>query len=346
MIYFEFKRTDGSLVVTTIVGVPEKGLFNGEEELNIKRNNARNLFTKTHHGSIRILVVDDEDYLNSTKMAKKLLDAYAQTFLSFILLEEETQARWADGLKLFAHNLIEVHTQLKDTVERIFNTEVQRAKGYKEQKGLVKNKIQKDVEKAADDICQIAKRLDDMDAQITGFRIISGIIKKSEPNLGKYNLKNVLLRHVQPFLSDLQDEGVGLEFESTEEEFEKNKISADPKMVNVALHHFFQNATKYICPDSDIQISINTNAGRVQLLIKMISMKIEPEELENIFERGVSGKNVGSLAGQGIGMFVIESALEHFGASINIKPDYSNTVSAGGKQYTINSFIFDFPTTK
>src|SRR5665213_1577173 len=132
MIYFEFKKPDGSVVASTIFNAPEKELFKGAEEINAKKKNARNLFTKTHRGSVRVLVVDDEDYLQSTKMAKKLLEAYAETFLSFILLEEETQTQWAEGLKLFAHNLIEVHTQLKDTVERIFNAEVQHAKGYKE----------------------------------------------------------------------------------------------------------------------------------------------------------------------------------------------------------------------
>ena len=183
MIYFEFKKNDGLIVASNIFTSPEDKLFKGEENLNLKKDNARNLFATTSYGSVRVLVVDEKDYLMSTKLAKKLLDAYTETFRSFIYFEEEMQTQWSDNLKMFAHNLIEVHTQLKDTVERMFNTEAQHAKVYKEQRGIVKNKISKDVDMAADDVCQIAKRLDDMDAQITGFRIISGIIKRSEPNI-------------------------------------------------------------------------------------------------------------------------------------------------------------------
>lgn len=337
MIYYEYRRKDNSIIASTLSESVEDKVFTG------KKKNARELTAESTYGSVRLLVVDEDGFINSSSLSKKLLQAYTESLGAFVRYEDGAKDRWADGLKLFAHNLIEVHTQLKDTVERMFNADVQRAKGYKEQKALVKTKIDKDTDRAADDICQIAKRLDDMDAQITGFKIISGIIQNSEPNLGRYNLRNVILRHIQPFLAELQEQHVTIEFSPSEDEFEKHKAMADPKMMNVALHHFFQNATKYICPNNQICISIQPGDDRIQISIDMTSIKIEEDEQEKIFERGVSGANAGNLAGQGIGMFVIKSALEHFGAIIKIRIQPIEPITYNSKEYTQNTFIFDFP---
>ena len=147
-------------------------------------------------------------------------------------------------------------------------------------------------------------------------------------------------------MADLQEQGVSFEFETSEEYFEKHKVILDPKMINVALHHFFQNMTKYVCHNTSMQIVLIAQDDVVELYVKMMSLKIESEELDNIFERGVSGKNVGNLAGQGIGMFVIKSALEHFCASVRIEPDHTITTTVDGKEYTLNNFIFSFSVSK
>jgi signal transduction histidine kinase len=344
MIYFEYRRADGSIVTSTIKDCPQNSLFTGYEDQHTKIGNSRNLFKRTDFGSVRLVIVDEKEYLASSKLAKKALEAYSDVYSSFNELELQSKKEFEKAVKLFAHNLIEVQAQLKDKVERIFTDHVRTTSNYKDQKALVKLKIQQNIDKAADDFCQIAKRLDDLEAQVESFRIISGIAKKTPPNTGRYNAKNVLLRNAQPFLSDLKDIEVKLIFFDSDNDYANRRVLIDPKMFGTALHHFFQNATKYVRPNSEITVKlIDLSTKTIQLELNMMSIRIEKHELQSIFEQGVSGVNAGHLKGEGLGMYVMKTALEHFGGSIKIEPDYSKSSDYNDKKYVLNSFRIILP---
>lgn len=341
MIYFEYRRQDSSLLASNF---PDGFVdpFLDVEKQNLKTKKARNLFREISHGSVRVLVVEEDEYLNSKRLSKSLLDVYVLLHGVVVDFDNSNVQKLADTLRLFAHNLIDVHTHLKGKVGRIFSDEVRYAGDYVTQKKLVKENILKNPDNAADDFCQVSKRIDDLEAQIVTVSLLSGITKQQVSNTGKYNLKKIILRHAQPFFEELDRLGIKIQFESTDYDFDSNKVVVDPRMINASFHHFFQNATKYCLPYSQIKISLNVGQATV-LYVTMMSVRIDKDELQTVFQKGVSGNHVGALAGQGIGMYVIKSALEHFGASIAVHPDYSKSDTRNNIQYIENCFVIEFP---
>ena len=53
--------------------------------------------------------------------------------------------------------------------------------------------------------------------------------------------------------------------------------------------HFWNNATKYASPSSDILISFSSNWRDIIVSITMRSLAIRPEEIDLIFKMGESG---------------------------------------------------------
>lgn len=63
MIYFEYRRADGSILASNFPnGFVDP--FSGNEQSDSKSKHARNLFKTTDYGSVRILITEETDYLN------------------------------------------------------------------------------------------------------------------------------------------------------------------------------------------------------------------------------------------------------------------------------------------
>lgn len=341
MIYYEYKLPNGEIIATNFERCRYLGDFIGKEKENIKLVNCRNLYTEGDFGAVR-LVVDDEKYLSSSSLAKSLLEGRAETARWIIAVAKENSIKTAETLRLFAHNLTSVHAHLKQKVQKLYTEDVYKLGDYEKQKEVIREKLAKSPDRSADDYCQIAKRVDDLGAQIEGFKLLSGVAPKLD--LGRHDFKRITLRFLQPFLSDLKSRNISVDFISGDNQFKKYKPLLDPRLISLALNHFFHNVVKYCASDSDIKVGITKKDAYIEIVFDMVSVQIEDGEEQRIFEKGYSGLHTGDKAGEGLGLYVVEKALEKFGARLHVPScKDSGVVRIHNKvPYCANSFRFVF----
>ncbi|MBK6524191.1 MAG: hypothetical protein IPG07_00725 [Crocinitomicaceae bacterium] len=77
-------------------------------------------------------------------------------------------------------------------------------------------------------------------------------------------------------------------------------------------------------PNSEFKISFQSNEDFVYVDFDMISLKVEPEEIEKSSLREVSGhwSQELDLAGDGIGMYVIQKLVGLNGGKVEFKASY------------------------
>lgn len=71
------------------------------------------------------------------------------------------------------------------------------------------------------------------------------------------------------------------------------------------LHNLLLNATKYGYPDTSITISLEKENDNVKICVSNIGEKINPEDVELIFQKYYTGINKFSYLGTGIGLYCV-----------------------------------------
>ena len=76
----------------------------------------------------------------------------------------------------------------------------------------------------------------------------------------------------------------------------------------------------------------------------MMSIRIEPDELEDIFELRYRGKNVRNIeAGDGVGMYMVKKSLDLLKAVMLVEPNYKvEKKDMQSNRYTLNKFTIKF----
>lgn len=151
-------------------------------------------------------------------------------------------------------------------------------------------------------------------------------------------IHKVIILTLNPFWLDLVEEKVSIIIQSTYE-----KVNIDYKSVSVALSHLFDNAAKYIMPHSELNIWFQSSSDFVSIYFDMISLKVEENEIEQIFSESNSGKWAidADLNGDGIGMFFIKKLIIlNFGEILFINNhEKKDTVNYNGLPYENNRII-------
>jgi len=73
----------------------------------------------------------------------------------------------------------------------------------------------------------------------------------------------------------------------------------------VALYHIVENASKYVLPNSVIEIRFNSEDKSFSIVFLMQSYKLSSDDTDRIFEEGFSGSVAvrAGKSGHGIGMY-------------------------------------------
>jgi len=157
-------------------------------------------------------------------------------------------------------------------------------------------------------------------------------------DLSLRNIKQVLLSLSYPFYKDLGAKRILFSIDFTEGFAEENLAMIDYNFFNVAIHHFMNNVVKYCKYNSSVSVNLLLNPLRLEF--SMLSVHIDNMELDKIFNLNYSGKNVGNLAGSGIGMFMTKKALLLMNSDIKIIPGSENGLdNYTGLPYSNNVFI-------
>lgn len=268
------------------------------------------------------LVSEDRDLYKSNKLFNK-------TYKTYLSIVDGLYQNYSMNLLAGVHTIATIQAKMVQKIEPFI---IGAAQGKQENrmqnvKNIIQNKKPDDI---ADLVCFLSKRIDELNIHLESLKIIEKGINKTKTEMRKHSLRSVLLNIYDPFKDLFNDKNINVVFDKVDEALQ---LSLDYKIFSLVFHHIFDNASKYSKKDDTINFIFSSKG---KLIIQMHSLTIENPE--TVFLRGVSGGNVGELAGDGIGMFVIKKGLQVMGMDISLKDDGKLNNSPN---YSKNKFIID-----
>lgn len=328
-------------IVSTIKKEQEeiKKLINSSNELiDFKDFKYRVGVKKTDKGTVYCLT-SNKNYIKSSKMFNSDMNILVASLDKIYEAVEEAEKFAFRQVDILIHNLKTINAHSIQNMFYFLPQDKLMDCTIKEINREIKNKIKNDLDGATELIFKILKNNSEMKAE---FSVFSKLYEDNPLlNIKKFNLHYSLINVIYNFFPDFTDKLIDLNFQEME-------IFAyyDYESIHVALFHMIENITKYIKKDSSLKITYNTSyIDEVELIFDMISLRIENNELENIFEDGYSGEHAikNNKSGKGIGLARVKKLLELNSGSIvvenlsNINDIYSNNIFKIKLKKDINS---------
>jgi len=96
------------------------------------------------------------------------------------------------------------------------------------------------------------------------------------------------------------------------------------------------NAVKYSPPSRDIQVIFNEQPREVDVLIKSCGPKVDPDELQCLFNKGVRGRNgaMAASAGDGLGLYLAKTLCDLTSTKISVTSNQQVEFQLGGIGYS------------
>lgn len=98
-------------------------------------------------------------------------------------------------------------------------------------------------------------------------------------------------------------------------------IQGDPKLLQQALNNLLSNAVKYSPPESTIQMEITWDDHQINIQVKDQGIGIPSGDLKRLFEPFFRAENVGSIPGNGLGLAIVQQAVELHGGQLQVESE-------------------------
>lgn len=277
---------------------------------------------------VSIESLDEPDLTSSNRYKTKLQSITRQLYSEF-----RHQAR--TYIRAILHNTTNTEILIRQTIER-YTRRIAYNTTYAEKVDAFTQIIMENPAEFAKDLLFLEQRAIDLDAQLIGMNLLIG--RPYEPEPAKNPLKPLLWRCLQPFIEILKANSVNIDFSSIEDGV---YLTADFRLFNCAMYHFFDNIQKYIKPDSDLYVFLDPNKEVINF--SMISRALDEEEKTKIFDESYSGRNSGSQKGEGFGMYIFKRVLKEMYAIPSVDWQEEALVPFEGNSYRKQIFSINFP---
>lgn len=260
---------------------------------------------------------------------------YFDILLSLVPSFDEAVHRAAspsfDLVKKLRHNVYGQLSHILDDMKSISAIEDIPSKDWNDIVEYTRDKIFSNADKAAKAVLRSIKSTSIALSEFDAYEIIASSTK---PRLASHSIHKVIKLSIQPYLIDFWDKRIKINFGEC-----YDKVLIDYELINLAMGHFWNNATKYTFPGSDILISFSSNWKDIIVSITMRSLTIKPEEIDLILRQGESGYYAKKtrLDGSGLGMYYIQECITRSNCVFEIIPGNNR------EDYAINTFRFSFP---
>lgn len=333
MIYFQVQSADGKMIAGNmqdylgdyVLDIPSK---DSQEHKNKHKDGRGVKSIEEDLGGIRIHIVvkDEADLLRSNSLFKKTVEVYKRAAL-------DMWEHYLSQINAHAHTLTTIQGQMRQKIEGFARDDDFYADTHEHSIRNLSDIIKTNIDGAADLICYMHKRVTDMRAHMLGFEIVHAGTNP-EINFTQVSLKRAILNLYTPFATKFFQDGTVLKFY-----FENDcQVKVDRNLFSLVMYNFFDNAVKYIKPETDIRLNFNEMDKKLD--ISMISLKMDREEISHLFDEGIRGKHARDIHGRGIGLFALKKALGFMGMSMYIDPKYEKTERYQDRTYVENHFIF------
>ncbi|NJL37483.1 MAG: histidine kinase [Leptolyngbyaceae cyanobacterium SM1_4_3] len=151
-------------------------------------------------------------------------------------------------------------------------------------------------------------------------QLLNDILTLNRAEAGKLEFRPELL-DLEPFCQQIVEE-MQLSTGRTQIEFTKygysTQVNLDSKLLHSILTNLLSNAAKYSPPDSIVLLSLIYNPGSVVFQVKDYGIGIPPEDQQRIYETFYRSKNVGDIAGTGLGLAVVKTCVDLHGGLVAV----------------------------
>lgn len=338
-------NNDGIVILSSIdeicFGCIKSNCINGySNQVCIKDGGKKRLgIAKTNHGTVYVCSNDSKttknfkNELNTLASGIKFFESTKKEIITATIEDEHKRvSRLIHNLKsLNAHIIQEVYSVVpQDLLTANISKTLEK----------VEDAIKENIRDAAIALLRIAKFNTGVKAE---FSVYDKILKNDvQLNPSDVNIRNVLMLVLHMFFTDFADKHVYVDVANYYE-----KAFMDFESVFVAFYHIIENSTKYVCPNTKIEVDFQLDGDMHKVTFSMRSLYIYPDDEERIFEDGYSGilaKKIGK-AGHGLGMYRAKQLLLINNSTIDFIPG-SVEYDSGGVTYADNQIVVRIPVVR
>jgi len=331
MIYYEIQDLKGNNLAGNMHEFSRAAEFRDKKSFSSHFNGKGIKSIEEDLGDIKVwvLVENEGDLLKSSKLFKKTLELYKTISL-------QLYKHYLVEVDAHGHMLTTIQAQIMQQIDMFADNSEFYGDSFSESVAKVSRIVEGDKESAARLICYIKKRMTDMRAHLLGVEIIhSGEQYEIKPVV--VSLKRAILNQYAPFSEEFDESAIRIRFYFDE----SSEIEVDKNMFSLIMYNFFSNAVKYAKPNSEIRLNYVGDDNCLD--VSMISLKMERDEINDLFNQGVRGRHAEDIPGKGIGLFVIRKSLELMEKKLMyISPEYGRNYNEDGFVYIENHFKFWF----
>ncbi|WP_315708498.1 hypothetical protein [Brenneria uluponensis] len=285
-------------------------------------------------------ISDNKEMLKSSKLMRSrvnvillsipmLQDAYHK-------IKEETRKH----INRLIHNLVTLNAHNIQEVYSIIPQEIMQDKKKSDWKETIIKQVTNEPYETSLSLVRVAKNTMKMKTEIDVYNTL--LSDNPKINLKSHDIHRVIMNVMYVFFPDFTDNEIVVDVSKS-----TDRVNMDYETFHVAVYHIIENAVKYIKPGSDLSIyfSKDPSTKKLSIFFKMISLRIEQSEVDDIFIEGYSGEMArkSNRAGSGIGMYRAKSLLKHSNAILKVIPDFNTAHEVIlGRVYQENVFVIEF----
>lgn len=235
------------------------------------------------------------------KILQHYFDALFIMHTTYIDRLKTIKAHATSDIRRLQHNVTDYNAAIRDDLSSLFSLEDNTQADWEGILLKMEEAISRDIKKTALVLQKTHKNTTLIKAEL----IVHDLMYDENPRLEifSHSIHKIVKLSFQPYFLDFLERNIHLHWAECYE-----KVLVDYPSISVVLGHIWNNAIKYTHENSSISIDFIKKDKEIVVRIKMLSLYIEEDEKQKIFEEGYSGKWAKLLhwEGHGIGMYYIK----------------------------------------
>lgn len=284
------------------------------------------------------LCTDEQDLVNSSRKFKTELNGLKRQLSGIskgIALVEE---RHLSDSRRLSHNITKLNAHIIQEIYALVpQSKMAQCKNNAAQIDLILRKIAESSNEFAKGVLRVLKNAHAIGVEFSVFQQLrdpQGVLNKK-----RHEIHKVIVNAANTFFTELQEREVTVHVGAC-----TDTVMIDYQTITVALHHLLENAVKYCCPNSVLQISFTSDAKIVTSRWEMLSLYVPEKERAAIMLEGYSseGARASGNAGAGLGLFISKTLVDRNDGQLELKFG-SPLSSINSNAYSKNEYILKLP---
>jgi signal transduction histidine kinase len=303
-----------------------------------ERGRVRCGFLTDARGTV-FLVSADPDLIRSGRLFRSYLDIILDVQVYLLESIAAVEERLTSNSKRLVHNLTSLNGLMIQEIYSVLSQD-RLAGNIRRSIPLIESEM-RGIRATAFAKCflNLAKHSAAMKNEFSVFKKIGSLEAAIEKRA--HTVHKVIMNAAYLFFSDFADKGGYVDVAHSEV-----RAMMDYECAFVALYHLFDNAAKYICPNTNVEVVASKDGDYVNITFSMCSLAISPDEHDKLVMEGFSGAVPRRLQlnGDGVGLSVVKKVMDLHSGTLWIMSTEESKFMSDGIEFQSNSFVLSFPT--